>query len=317
MRNGIEKGTVRADSDEAKGRFAKGYTDIKSANLETRTIDGVASTIELDRDGEVILPSAFKARMGKFLGSNAPFNSSHLHRLASGGPPQIGWVMEAGIETDKVSCKFRFGTTEIGEQWWLLASDKEGKGIAFSIGFRPLKWISGMPAELVRMYPELKAPFARANVPADRKIWVYTEIELLEISAVGCPSNRESVQLAVAKAFGMDGDDDAGEMGHKLLAKIAAEVVKRIDAPAMADVEQKIADAADALSADLQKLIDEIIVAQPDTLGIGGLQDPPGKQTGPGVYTGNPNDDAGDGGGKGPDNVQAAAAALLKSATTE
>ena len=223
---GLTKGSVARDSDEAKDRFIPGLAGAqKGLNADERTVDGIASTIELDRDGEVILPSAFKARMGKFLNSNAPFAAAHTHRAPDGKPTQIGWVDAMRIEADRVPCTFRFAKTSVAADWWDLASDPKGKGIAFSIGFYPVKYVWGTVEDLVRAFPELAGPFNRAGLaPADR-VRVYTEIELVEISAVMAPSNRESLQLLAAKFFGKGLDDDAAV---KIVDEIAAAVAKAL-----------------------------------------------------------------------------------------
>lgn len=201
---------IDAASDAARGRFIKGFaTGTEKIDRDARTVRGVASTINLDRDREVILPSAFAKTLVPFQRSNAPFLAAHTHRTGDGGPSQIGWVTQIAIAATDVPCTFTFAKTDLAEQWWQLASDPAGKGIAFSIGFIPKRRVFGAAVDLARNMPELAEVFRRADLGDDDRVAVYTEIELLEISAVPVPSNRESLQALAAKmadAFGLEGD---------------------------------------------------------------------------------------------------------------
>jgi len=257
---GLETGTIERDSDEAQGRFIPGFS--KGVNLANRTVDGIASTINLDRDGEVILPAAFKTTMDKFLGGNAPLLAAHSHRTGDGDPTQIGWVMEMRIERESVPCKFRFATSDAAEQWWKLASDPDGKGIAFSIGFRPIQWVYGTAAELARKFPELRKVFREAGLADDARVRVFTEIELYEISAVPVPSNRESLQLRLAKAFenSAAGEGESGD--QTAIGEFAAEVVSQLKSDIIDQFTASQAEVRDAISE-----LREIIMLSSDDLG--------------------------------------------------
>lgn len=267
---GLETGTVKRGSRDAEDRFVVGYT--KGVDLGGRTVDGLASTINLDRDGEVILPSAFAARLDKFKDGNSPFLAAHTHRAASGEPTQIGWVVEISITAADVPCKFRFGTTDNADQWWKLASDPEGKGIAFSIGFRPIRWVQGSVADLVGQFPELVPIFEAAGLADDDWVRVYTEIELYEISGCAVPSNREAIQVLAAKMAEVFGRDEAD--GEELLkafgTKLADEVFARLaDAPfgvTLEVVQKKIDQLMPTISELLVEQIDEIKARLPDNV---------------------------------------------------
>lgn len=276
----LETGVIERDSKDAQGRFIKGFSETKAVDLASRTVEGVASTIHLDRDGEVILPSAFGATMGKFLGGNAPLLAAHSHRTGDGDPTQIGWVMEMRIEREAVPCKFRFATSDAAEQWWKLASDAAGKGIAFSIGFRPIQWVYGTAAELARQFPELRKVFKEAGLADDARVRVYTQIELYEISAVPVPSNRESLQLRMAKAFeasaaGTTSLSPAEEKGWWNFGVFLGKAIA--EAPEM---QQHKSEIIDQLRKDLAEIRDgiselrEIIMLSSDDLGQAAPQVP-------------------------------------------
>lgn len=228
---GLSKGTIDPSSDEAAGRFLKGFVGggaERAVDLGARTVEGRASTINLDRDGEVILPSALEQTLPAFIGTSAPFLAAHSHRGGDGRPTQIGWVLEGQITKTDVRCTFRYARTGAAEDWWALASDPDGKGHAFSIGFRPIRWIYGTPEELVAAYPELGDPLRDAGVGDEARIRVYVEIELYEISAVPVPSNRQAMMVLAAKAFGVEAEDAdaaldalAGNLAERLAGRIA------------------------------------------------------------------------------------------------
>lgn len=155
------------------------FANVKKINEVERTIDAVASTADMDRDKDIILPSAFKQSIGAFL-SNPVILATHQHRLSTGSSPVIGSAVPESIEITetKVTFTMKFAGTALGEEYWQLYRDRHMR--AFSIGFIPIE------------YEDKK----------DEKLgWVrtYTKIELLEISAVPVPSNRRA--LARAKGF--------------------------------------------------------------------------------------------------------------------
>ncbi|HUU90944.1 MAG TPA: hypothetical protein VM238_07015 [Phycisphaerae bacterium] len=271
----IEKGAIPADSELAKDRFVKGYT--RSVNADARTVTGVASTIELDRDGEIILPAAFAKDWTRFLGSSAPFLGQHTHRSADAGPTQIGWVMSGRISADQVECLFRYAMTAIADEWWRLASDPAGKGHAFSIGFLPTKWVSGTVGELLREFPEIAEPVRRAGLETADRLRVYVEIELLEISAVAVPSNRQSLQQLAAKFFGQADEAKAVDELKKLVGQAVAEQLA--DCPeikALAELKE-IPDQVDGILGRVLLAVNDALdllkASAPDTINPSGDAD--------------------------------------------
>jgi HK97 family phage prohead protease len=97
--------------------------------------------------------------------------AAHSHRLDTGEPPVIGRVVRIWIDSKGLWAIIEFAETELAEQYWQLYS--RGFMKAVSVGFIAKKgeWSS---EEGVRLY-------------------VHTEVELLEISCVPVPSNPESL----------------------------------------------------------------------------------------------------------------------------
>jgi len=160
---------------ETKYFFAK----VKSINETERTLDAVASTSALDRDNDIILPSAFAETIEAFK-ANPVILATHQHRLSTGSSPVIGSaVPESIVIGDKiVTFTMRFAGTPLGDEYWQLYRDKHMR--AFSIGFIPLEHEDQKDEHL-------------------GYVRTYTKIELLEISAVPVPSNRQA--LVRAKGF--------------------------------------------------------------------------------------------------------------------
>ena len=271
----LQEGAFDRGSDQASGRYLVGRT--KAVDRDARTIEAIASTIALDRDNEIILPSAFAARLGQFKAGNSPLLAAHTHRTPDGSPSQIGWVIEIAVTRAAVPVTLRFAMTDLAEQWWLLASDPAGRGIAISIGFMPVRWVYGAAADIARKYGELRE--ALAGVADDEQIRVYTEIELLEISAVPVPANREALQALAAKAAA---DGQAQTVIAEFARDLAAEVVAAIrrvggdeaQVKAMQDaIAAAVKDAKIELQALLVDQLDEIKALLPDDVN-GSLPEP-------------------------------------------
>ncbi|HOD79963.1 MAG: Caudovirus prohead protease [Planctomycetes bacterium ADurb.Bin126] len=241
----LNEKTIDKGDERARDRFIKGFTQGgKAIDLASRTVGGIASTISIDRDGEIVLPSSFARRLDGFLKSNVPFAAAHLHRTNDGGPTQIGWVKSLSVQGDSVHATFQFATTDLAEQWWKLAADPNGKGIAFSIGFIPRQYVRGTAAELSGKYPEISGAIKEGELADSDPLLVYTDIELLEISAVMVPSNRRAMQQLAAKLFasghdGKDGPDDQAVAVEKAVRELAAPIVKQAVDQALAAQEEK------------------------------------------------------------------------------
>jgi len=154
------------------------FARVKQIDNESRSLEAIASTADLDRDEEIILPSAFVGTIASFK-ANPVILAAHQHRLASGSSPVIGSAIPESIQINdkEVNFKMRFASTVLGEEYWQLYKDNHMK--AFSVGFIPIK--------------------GNWREDKGKRVFVHEEIELLEISAVPVPSNRAA--LARSKTF--------------------------------------------------------------------------------------------------------------------
>ncbi len=152
--------------------------EVKGVNADEGTVDMFipVSTAEWDRDQEVVEPLAFKKTLPKFM-KRAILVSSHDYKTLM---KQIGEWPKLKIAETGFEGKPKYYINEGNEEadWgFKLAS----KGMAaFSIGFIPKVWEDG------------------DGVKEPRR--TYKEVELLEISQVIVPSNREAIQSIRSKS---------------------------------------------------------------------------------------------------------------------
>jgi len=177
------------------------FANVKEINQQDRTITAVASTSDKDRDGEVILPSAFTESLGPFK-ANPVILATHHHRLNNGSSPVIGSAIPESIAVSEKEVTFtmRFADTPLGEEYWKLYRDKHMR--AFSIGFIPEKWEDSRDEQ------------------SQYSMRTYTKIELLEISAVPVPSNRR----ALARAKGFFDDDEVEKNIPETIAELKSDI---------------------------------------------------------------------------------------------
>ncbi len=152
--------------------------EVLGVNADEGTVDMLipVSTASVDRDGEIVEPSAFKKTLPKFMKRPVLVSSHDYRDLTS----QIGEWTKLKITDSGVEGKPKYYINEGNEQadWgFKLAS----KGMAaFSIGFIPKEWVDGTTEKEPRR--------------------TYKEVELLEISQVIVPSNREAIQSIRSKS---------------------------------------------------------------------------------------------------------------------
>lgn len=147
-----------------------------SIDSKTRTLRAVITTNDVDRDGEIIEPKAFKKRIDTFL-DNPVLLWMHDPRQAPIGSAKGIEFFDDRIEAD---LQFRAeGKSAIADEAWGLYEDGTLK--SFSIGFRIFEVEESTDEETGRSLPPR-----------------ITDGELLEISAVSIPANPN----AIAKHFG-------------------------------------------------------------------------------------------------------------------
>ena len=133
----------------------------------------VASTGMVDRDDEIILPSAFK-NLKSFLKDNPVILWAHNY-----GTPPIGKAVDGKITDEALVLNIEFAETEFGKEVKYLYDN--GFMNSFSVGFIPKDWERDPDGKLV-----------------------FTDVELLETSAVPVPANAQANIIRTAKSAGME-----------------------------------------------------------------------------------------------------------------
>lgn len=149
---------------------------VKSIDQEKRQITAIASTGSIDRDGEIILPSAFKKCLPGYM-KNPVILAGHQHKLSDGRSPVVAKCIDARVTKDAFQIVVEFAKTSLADEYWHLYRDKFQQ--AFSVGFM-----------LGKCHDELRD---------GKRIPVHTEVKLIEISCVPVPSNPDALSRSVKR----------------------------------------------------------------------------------------------------------------------
>jgi HK97 family phage prohead protease len=171
-----------------------GYGRVKGFN-DDGTMSAYASTLSIDRDNEIILPTAYLASKESFM------KNPVLLQFHDYWDEPVGKIVNLSHDEFGIVMDVEFAPTEAGEKFKTLY--KGGFMNAFSIGFIPKEYVTPNDEEYATL--GLKG----INKSSVRR--VYTEIELLEVSCVPVPANRDAVTLAV-KAFIKSNPDEYSEI---------------------------------------------------------------------------------------------------------
>lgn len=151
--------------------------EIKGINEEKREIEGYASTRDIDRVGEIILPKAYRSSMKRVRSGAVKILREHV-------PPGVGRTSAGTIDDHGLYIKARIGSGTIRkEETWNDVLD--GTLDAFSVGFRSLadeiRDVDGKPVRVI------------------------TELDLYEISLVTIPANiGATASVAKGIVYGVD-----------------------------------------------------------------------------------------------------------------
>ena len=168
---------------------------VKETDVENGVIDMMIpmSTSSVDRDGDIIEPTAFKKTLPAFEKRPILLSSHDYRSLQS----QIGEFETISISEKGLNARPKYYINEgNAEADWAFKLASKGKA-AFSVGFIPVK------AEPISDTTD--------SLPQAQK---FTEVELLEVSQVVVPSNRDAIQSMKSKGI----DPVTEEIAEEVLA---------------------------------------------------------------------------------------------------
>lgn len=150
--------------------------EVRGFNPKTGTVTAMASTEAVDRHGEIVEAKAFTDDALAVYRKNPVILAGHVHALPDGGVPVIGKALRVDRHDGQgLEIEVEFAPAEVTP---LGPAYRKGYELgflkAFSIGFIPVET-------------------ERGSVDAPMR---HTKVDLLEISAVSVPSNREALSRA-------------------------------------------------------------------------------------------------------------------------
>lgn len=153
----------------------KTSTQIKAVNREQNTIDFVVTTDTVDRDDERVMPESFKKHI-KLYDGNSIIMYGHRHDM-----PAVATTIARHFSPKEfwITAKFAVEEYDFAALLWRLYSADTPFMSAVSAGFIPIKWSSD-----------------RAMKLEGQRGRTFIENELIEISLVNVPSNRDALQRA-------------------------------------------------------------------------------------------------------------------------
>ncbi|MCI0526818.1 MAG: HK97 family phage prohead protease, partial [Nitrospira sp.] len=170
----MKKDKTKVDTQPER-KFIQGDFTVKAVEGEPSApvvkVQGYASTIDLDRDNEIILPTAFSGTVDRFMKNPIMFYGHETGGFFRPSSKPIGSYTKLEVHPSKglwVEGDIT-ALTEQGKEVGLLA--KAGILKTFSVGFRPIKW----------------------EFNEETEVRTFTEVELYEISIVGIPANPEAI----------------------------------------------------------------------------------------------------------------------------
>jgi len=165
--------------------FSIGRVKAGGVSEENRTVTGVLSTPSVDRYEEIVEPEAFREWLPYFIEDNPKFLPNHSHGSGSGEPSSIGhWESLEIIKAALIgTAKFlpAGDPLKLADAWWFRFL--HGSQKTFSVAWITHAW-------------EMREFELAQGVK--KNIRVFTEVELIEISAVEIPANRDAKLIRAA-----------------------------------------------------------------------------------------------------------------------
>ena len=224
---------------------------VRGIDRKSRRVNALLSTRNIDRHEERILPSAFAESLPGFL-RNPILVAGHTYIGPGGEPTVIGHFEEMRITDEGLIGTAKFLEDDaLADAWW--KRFEQGAVRAFSVGF---------------IVPEGGWEMQQVTMPdgSSKRVRTFVKAELIEVSAVAIPANRESLVRAAGAMLGTAGTADQEPRGRRggggpslsnrqlsiacrTLQPVVREIIRReLDPLRNGPLENLIADVVSALA---------------------------------------------------------------------
>lgn len=218
------------DLEPEIGSLGFATAKLKSIDEALRTAEFVISSGEIDRYGEIVDPAAFDAQTIEAFMANPVALAAHQHSGLNGECTVVGTWLAIRRDGNQTIGVCQFDTDELGEQYW--GKVRRGKLKACSIGF------------IVRAWEMREVGTGEAK----RSVRVFTKIELIEISIVAVPANRQA--LMKAAGFGSSEHSQSQHSAdHAELSKLIEDQITKVLTDPLGPVDGLIREVVAAVHA--------------------------------------------------------------------
>lgn len=206
---GFTRMFVQWEKDADGNEVARGIDDA------TRTAEFFISSGEIDRYGEIVDPKAFDEEAIAVFMQNPVMLAAHQHSGLSGEPTVIGRWMSIRRDGNRIIGTCRFNTSKLGEEYWQLV--RSGDLRACSIGFIVRAW-------------EMREVGTGDN---KRSVRVFVKIELIEVSMVAVPANRQALLKAagfggIVESMTLDVDPNDSDLQQQIQRAVDQSIAKTL-----------------------------------------------------------------------------------------
>jgi HK97 family phage prohead protease len=218
--------------------FVKGFEKEDSGIIYV-----TASTDLIDRYNEIVLPSAFEESLPAFK-ANPVVLACHQHHFPNGEPPVIGNVVveTIAIHDHFVDMGILYDDDELGQKWDRKYRKKVMRAV--SIGFRGID--------------------GHYETIDGKQIWVWTKIELLELSPVAVPANPSALSR-VAGYYDHEDDGRDTQLEYRNLRQEMNELKSTID-NLQSSIDNSLEDLKTLLTPDQDGLAKGLLLGELDVL---------------------------------------------------
>lgn len=196
-----------------QGDYSESEMLVRSIDDSARTVTALVSTPNPDRYEEIVEPKAFTRWLPTFM-ANPVFLAGHRHGAPTGEPTVLGQWIKMEVTDEGLVGTAQFDDTDpLAQRYWNLYRKKHMR--AFSVGWLTHEW-------------EMREFELTGGIK--KRIRVFTEVELLECSAVSVPANRQAVARAASSPVGASAGLDNLDSGQvqKLAELLTPPIIKSI-----------------------------------------------------------------------------------------